>query len=61
MIASVGKPLNTSTGSLHFDISRSPGLQDSPQFWPSDDEAEMLENFVNPETFLAENRPLDIE
>jgi murein DD-endopeptidase MepM/ murein hydrolase activator NlpD len=26
MIASVGKPLNTSTGSLHFDNSRSPGL-----------------------------------
>ena len=57
MITTVGNSNGGFDYKLHFDMSRSPGLAQFSTYWPRDDLAGLLENFVNPQEYIAAHRP----
>jgi murein DD-endopeptidase MepM/ murein hydrolase activator NlpD len=57
-IAVVGKPAPTNAPyHLHFDISISNVLSESPGHWPRMDYQALVQNYVNPRDFLKTHRP----
>jgi murein DD-endopeptidase MepM/ murein hydrolase activator NlpD len=42
---------------LHFDIVKTDVLEDKPGHWPGMNRTELLAHYVNPRTFIQDNRP----
>jgi murein DD-endopeptidase MepM/ murein hydrolase activator NlpD len=55
-LGTVGKPTR-GTEHLHFDLGRTEALFLNPADWPGLDWSRLKRDYVNPKTFLMENRP----
>jgi murein DD-endopeptidase MepM/ murein hydrolase activator NlpD len=56
-IASVGNAFGAFAYHLHFDISPTTILENQPQHWPAKNLNNLLANYLDPRSFIQNNRP----
>jgi murein DD-endopeptidase MepM/ murein hydrolase activator NlpD len=56
-IANVGNAFGAFAYHLHFDISPTTILENQPQHWPAKNLNNLLANYLDPRTFIQNNRP----
>ncbi len=56
-IALVGNAFGQWAYHLHFDLSPTTILETQPQHWPGKDEDATFKNYIDPRTFIEQNRP----
>jgi murein DD-endopeptidase MepM/ murein hydrolase activator NlpD len=56
-IAEIGDAFGRFVPHLHFDLSPTTVLEIRPSDWPGVNRAALLKNYINPRTWIRNNRP----